>query len=91
MDYKINNNETNDCDDWRFMGQDKYLMGSTLQFIPYVRWSETWDHDHCDFCNETFSEYGSDLHKGYCTLDKKNWICEKCFNDFKEMFQWKVI
>ena len=39
---------------------------------------------------DKISEYDGDLHEGYCTKDEKCWICEKCFNDFKEMFDWKV-
>ena len=27
---------------------------------------------------------------GYCTLDKKYWICEDCFSDFKEIFEWEM-
>jgi len=87
----VTNNESNDKNDWRYIGQDDYLMSVSLQFSPYTRWSETWDHDHCTFCTDGFSEYEGDLHEGYCTLDKKHWICEKCFNDFKDMFKWQVV
>ena len=31
-----------------------------------------------------------DLTQGYCTADQKYWICEECFNDFKEMFKFEV-
>ena len=91
MDYIINNNESNDRNDWRFMGQDEYLIDVQLKFTTYTRWSETWDHDHCVFCMNGFSEYEGDLHKGYCTSDKKYWICEKCFEDFRDMFNWQVL
>jgi len=30
------------------------------------------------------------LHEGYCTLDDYHWICGKCFDDFKELFGWRV-
>ena len=90
MKPKINNNITCDKNDWRFMGQDKYLKEVELLYIPYERQSETWDHDHCDFCYKTFSEFEGDQNEGYCTLDKKTWICEQCFNDFQKMFNWKL-
>ena len=32
-----------------------------------------------------------DLHAGYCTEDEYWWICEACFHDFQDMFQWKVV
>lgn len=30
------------------------------------------------------------LHEGYATDDNYHWVCTKCFNDFKDMFEWKV-
>ena len=27
----------------------------------------------------------------YCTIDNYHWICENCFNDFKDMFKWTVV
>jgi hypothetical protein len=89
MEYKINNNISNDENDWRFQGQDKYLMNIQLMFSKFD--NSVRDHDHCDFCKETFSEMEEDLHEGYCTLDKYHWICEKCFKDFKDMFKWQVV
>ena len=61
--------------------------------IVYVDYDlSSWKHDEEDleFCWATFSEQGEDLHDGFCTLDKKNWICEQCFQDFKEMFHFTV-
>ena len=91
MNHKVNNNVSNDKDDWRFTGQDKYLMNEKLKYTHYVRYSESWDHDHCEFCWDKFSEYEGTLHEGYCTLDNYHWICEKCFHDFKNMFKWEVV
>ena len=31
------------------------------------------------------------LHEGYCTLDEYHWIGDKCFNDFKELFEWRIV
>ncbi len=78
--------------DWRLQGQENYLTGVELKYVnPYKQFSETWDHDHCDFCWETFSIYEGDSHEGYATLDEKAWVCLPCFEDFKEMFQWEVV
>lgn len=78
--------------DWRLMGQEKYLKGRKIMKIPYFRWSKTWDHEHCAFCWDRFSEYDGDLHEGYVTADDKyTWICPECFEDFKEMFQWELV
>jgi len=89
MEYKINTNISNDKNDYRFQGQDKYLMNVQLFFSKFD--NTVRDHDHCDFCWRKFGEQAGDLSEGYCTLDKYHWICGNCFNDFKDMFQWKVV
>lgn len=76
--------------DWRLLNQKEYLMNAKLKIAQYIKPSDGWDHEHCAFCWDKFSENSEDLNKGYCTLDKKYWICEDCFNDFKEMFNFKV-
>ena len=95
MELGIQNNKEvimkNKKNDWRLSrDQIKYLKDEKLLNISFEKWSETWDHEHCEFCWAKFSEFDGDLKKGYCTLDKKKWICNECFNDFKEMFNWKT-
>ena len=75
--------------DWRLQGQEKYLTNRKLMRIPYFRWSKTWDHDHCEFCWDKFSDQPDTLHEGYTTEDNCYWICQTCYDDFKEMFKWK--
>jgi hypothetical protein len=79
-------------DDWRLQGQETYLKDITLFWKTYTRYSESWDHDHCEFCWAEFTEENrSDvLHEGYATEDNYRWICEECFEDFKDLFDWKV-
>ena len=78
--------------DWRNRGQDEYLIDISLKFVSkYTKFSPEWEHEHCEFCTSKISEYEGDLHQAYCTKDEKKWICEECFNDFKDMFRWKVI
>jgi hypothetical protein len=79
--------------DWRLSGQEKYLTGVSL---VHRRWSQTqpnWNHDHCAFCWTTFAVYeGADvLHEGWTTPDEYHWICDQCFNDFRERFDWIVV
>lgn len=76
--------------DWRLQGQEKYLKNIDIYFKRYVKYSDRWDHEHCEFCGDKISEYEGDLHEAYCTEDEKFWICNDCYKDFKEMFNWKV-
>lgn len=77
----VNNN------DWRLMGQEKYLKNKDLYHIYYNQ-NKNNDHDHCAFCTKKFS---SQYQIGYCTEDYYYWICEKCFDDFKDLFNWRVL
>lgn len=76
--------------DWRLLNQEQYLMNARLKKADYKIPSEKWDHDHCAFCWDKFSENDDDLHSGYCTADGKFWICDECFEDFKEMFRFEL-
>lgn len=77
--------------DWRLLNQEDYLMNAKLKKSHYRKPSEKWDHDHCAFCWDKFSEKEEDLHDGYCTIGKKYWICDECFNDFKEKFNFELM
>lgn len=79
-----------DKDDWRLCGQEEELMDARLVKKEYRMPSETWDHDHCVFCWDKFSEREEDLHEGYCVVGRNRWICQQCFCDFKDMFRWTV-
>ena len=60
--------------DWRLLNQQEYLMNAKLKKAEYKMPSEKWDHDHCAFCWDKFSENKEDLTQGYCTADQKYWI-----------------
>jgi len=51
-------------------------------------WKEIW-HEHCEFCWEKIGAHT--LEECYYTVDFYRWVCKKCFNDFKNHFEWKVI
>ena len=91
-------------DDWRLGGQE-FLQGAALRWGPWRRPSTNpdWDHDHCTFCWATFMEAGdpfaeaATLTEGYTTTsehpqgDGYHWVCARCFADFAERFEWRVI
>jgi hypothetical protein len=77
-------------EDWRLRNQIDYLRNAALVWKEYHTPSESWDHDHCAFCWAKFMEgdYPDVLHMGYATEDDYDWVCKRCFDDFKEMFGW---
>ena len=77
-------------DDWRLRGQEDYLSGKTLFFRRWKSPKKDWDHDHCEFCQEKFSESPDTLQLGYTTEDNYYWICPNCYRDFKELFKWET-
>ena len=76
--------------DWRITNQMNYLYRAALKKAVFSR-TATNDHEHCEFCWNKFSEERGLLHSGYCTLDQYRWICEQCFHDFKDQFEWAVV
>ncbi len=77
-------------DDWRRQGQERFLNSVKLIKREYYPFREGWDHDHCEFCGDKFSLHTSDLKEGYSTEDGYHWICNQCFNDFKEEYNWQL-
>ena len=80
-------------DDWRLQGQESFLQGASLKLMPWRSKNPTWDHDHCEFCQTKLAgpEIADALHEGYGSEDLYRWVCSKCFEDFRERFQFKVI
>lgn len=83
-----------DKDDWRLS------FGREISFYSQFTWSlkkweitrPNWDHDHCEFCIHKITdlEIPNSLKEGWTDKDETYWICETCFADFKEMYQWKI-
>lgn len=78
------------ADDWRLMGQEKYLMRVTVYRRRWKAPSAEWDHDHCTFCWAKFMEAPDALREGYTTAEGEHWICLRCFKDFRDRFGWTV-
>ncbi len=56
------------------------------EFLEGEKIQHFW-HEHCDFCREkALTDKECTF---YCTEDRKYWICEECFKDFKEKFNWE--
>jgi len=84
-----------DVGDWRLMGQDRYLQGATLIFRKWTLDRPDWDHDHCAFCtvhigDHVFEDDTDTQLEGWVTEDGMHWICNQCFEDFRQRFEWVV-
>ena len=77
-----------DNNDWRLTNQMNYLYKKKLIKGRYVPYREDWNHDHCAFCSERIDE---DTMVVYSTEDRYHWICQECYKDFKDMFDWTVV
>ncbi len=56
------------------------------EFLEGEKIQHFW-HEHCNFCWE--KALTDTLCTFYCTDDMQYWVCEKCFYDFKERFNWQ--
>ena len=77
-------------DDWRLLSVDDSLKKKEINptdgeeiglHAPYL--------DHCAFC---WTQVEHTRHQiWYVPTDLSDCICEKCYRDFKEMFQWREL
>lgn len=42
-------------------------------------------HKHCELCWTTLSPYGTDEHEGYVSENRQYWLCQSCFQEFKNI------
>ena len=77
-------------DDWRIMNQEIYLQNKQLQHRRFDRSLCVDEHEQCDFCWALFDKDKDNPLYAYYVPDEKVWICEKCYNDFKDYFVWTV-
>ena len=68
----------------------RVLQGQTFVYRKFKARSIN-DHEHCLFCMACIAEEGSgDYTHGYAREDLEWWVCEQCFADFKDMFDFKL-
>lgn len=75
-------------DDWRLLSANPETRKHFLHRL-FDRTICYDDYDQCDFCYHCFDEE-DEAHPEtayYCT-DTGSWVCETCFQDFKDHFGW---
>ena len=69
-------------------GAKNFVESTNLghEFLEGDKIQHFW-HEHCDFCLEkALTDKECTF---YCTEDMHHWVCEECFLDFKEKFNWE--
>lgn len=64
------------------------LLGQEESCLEGERCRAFW-HRHCDFCTKEITTDAKET--CYCSVDGVDWICEDCFNDFRQRFAWKTV
>ncbi len=82
-----------DQDDWRLQGQT-FSNEELLRFERYAPPRPGSEHDHCEFCWTPFRTVQPEgppvATEGFTTGDQR-WICEPCYEDFKVVFDWRLM
>lgn len=82
-------------DDWRLRGQNEYMANMKFHYTKFLPPHYGSLHTHCEFCWHKFMKKSEGIEDcssyGYCSSDGKYWVCEECFHDFKELFNWELI
>lgn len=79
--------------DWRNTGQMKYLFKKKFGYSNYsdaVVITDR-DHEHCEFCWDTISTHPDAILYGYHTDDLSRWVCPRCFEELKMLFEWEIV
>jgi len=58
----------------------EYLIGEKIE--------EFW-HSHCVFCTEKITTKENKI--CYCSEDYKDWVCNTCYEDFKDPLEFELI
>ena len=80
-------------DDWRLTGQEKYMKKAHLKKVSPNNYAlekeqaSNW-HEHCEFCMKTIDI--NTKNDCFATLDEYRWVCQECFDDFKDSFEWEL-
>ena len=83
-------------DDWRILAYKGFMDGQKFEKLDFVS-SDKNDHEHCEFCYAKITDLENLSEKveksGYVYKDleknRSHWLCQECFNDFKERFNFK--
>ncbi len=81
--------------DWRLLSYTGELNHKEFEFKNFIPTKKN-GHEHCYFCWQKITNQpikSEDDLGGYVTIigKREDWVCQSCFNDFKKMFDFKVM
>lgn len=81
----MNDKKIEEWIEWEKQSKD-YLYDKKLVYLSYP---DSLDHEHCELCWARFGNNAQELTSGYYEPDSKSWICEECYQRFKNVFRWE--
>jgi len=81
--------DANDAFNGRVQHMKEKLKGIALMRSKWTTIDDSWDHDHCKFCMKTLDASTEEL--AYCSEDYYWWICEECFQEYRDEFEWNLV
>ena len=83
------------AEDWRLSlaSPPEFYARFTWMYKPWTKTRDGWDHDHCEFCQVKISDVAveSERTQGWASDDDYYWVCDPCFTDFRETFNWSEV
>ena len=76
--------------EWNVEESDISLNNHVLHRKIFSDRLKDTEHEHCEFCSALFGSQKRDFVEGYCTEDYYYWICDHCYNEFKDEFNWTI-
>lgn len=76
--------------DYVFKEAEQHVKKRSLseEYLKDDHCKELWERN-CDFCFEKITTDNKGEY--YCSEDCYAWICPKCFNVFRDQYNWQVI
>ena len=69
---------------------NEHLHNKILKKVQFGLPYSHSDHEHCEHCWARISNVEGDDHQGYYEPTSDSWICEECYNEYRELYGWSV-
>lgn len=66
-----------------------FLVGQKLRRRTFSS-TDICDHEHCNMCGAKISAQSSDIKSAFSTYDLRGWVCDECYEYYKDEYQWTL-